>query len=72
MNQIVFHVCNKLHRSVEGILQESHIAVPAGLDKAFIPIEPFEGLTTEYQQSKFYREHFGLVVRKCSYVKTLG
>lgn len=71
VNQIMSHICNELHWSVEGI-QESHIAVPAALDEAFTPIEPLEGLTTEYQQSKHYREHFGLVVRKCSYVKTLG
>ena len=62
INQIVSHVCDELHRSVGGILQESHNVIPATLDEAFTPIQPFEGLTTEYQQSKYYREHFGLVV----------
>ncbi len=62
VNQIVSHVCDELHRSVGEILQESHNVIPAALDEAFTPIQPFEGLTTEYQQSKYYREHFGLVV----------
>lgn len=33
------------------------------IDECFRDVNPFEGLETEYKQSKFYKEHFNLVVR---------
>ncbi len=62
VNQMVAHVCKELHDSVVETLQENEIAIPPALDDCFTPVEPFGGLATEYQQTKYYRENFGLVV----------
>ena len=62
VNQMVSHVCRELHHSVVRTLQENDIAIPAALSESIAPIEPFKDLVTEYQQSKYYREHLGLVV----------
>ena len=47
-------------------LDEERFEVPAVLlDQVFPSLNPFLGLKTEYQQTKFYRENFNLIV-SCS------
>lgn len=62
VNQMVSHVCEELHVSVVRTLQNNNIAIPEELNDTFTLIDPFQGLATEYQQSKYYQEHFGLMV----------
>ena len=62
VNQMVSHVCEELHVSVVRTLQNNNIPIPEELNDTFTLIDPFQGLATEYQQSKYYQEHFGLVV----------
>ena len=62
VNQMVSHVCEELHVSVVRTLQNNDIPIPTELNDTFTLIDPFQGLATEYQQSKYYQEHFGLVV----------
>ena len=62
VNQIVSHVYQELEECVRKELQENEIAIPTTLGDCFTPINPFCGLESEYQQVKYYREHFGLVV----------
>ena len=64
VNELVGHVCKKLKYSVEEVFQENEITTMGDIDKCFESFtSPLDGLATEYQQNKFYREYLGLVVR---------
>ena len=57
INTIVDSVCKSVQSSLEGEVSATR------LTESFDEREdPFAPLKTEYMQSKFYREHFGLVV----------
>lgn len=60
VNTIVDSVCHSIQESV----QECLAPISDGTDLAhcFDYEDPFSLLQTEYQQSKFYRERFGLIV----------
>ena len=62
MNQMLDHVCDELQKSVETCMHENEITPPRNLSECFAHTNPFSHLETEYQQAKYYREHFGLVV----------
>lgn len=61
VNQLVSHVYQELEVCVRKELQENDIAIPPTLGDCFTPMNLFCGLESEYQQAKYYREHFGLV-----------
>ena len=58
VNTIVDSVC----ASVQETLQQSLVTTSAELEACFDHGDPFSELQTEYQQTRFYRQHFGLVV----------
>jgi len=49
--------CNVLDK-----LKELNHDVEEILSDCFLPIDPFSQMRTEYEQTKFYKEHFGLIV----------
>ena len=53
---------NSIKQPVMKELQESGDIVSPSLDQCFLPINPFDELKTEYQQTMFFKEKFGLVV----------
>ena len=64
VNELVGLICKKLKCSVEEVFQENEIPTMGDIDKCFESFtSPLDGLATEYQQNKFYREYLGLVVR---------
>ena len=62
VNQILDCVCDEVQKSVETCMHENEITPPTNLSECFTHTNPFSHLETEYQQAKYYREHFGLVV----------
>lgn len=58
VNEIITGVCDSIKQSAQ-----ASAVTPLDLD-TFEHYDPFSLLKTEYQQSKFYREHFGLVVSR--------
>ena len=59
INTILNSVCERVQGSLEVDLASSSDIIRASFDERE---DPFAQLQTEYKQSKFYREHFGLVV----------
>lgn len=55
MKEVVRNVLNEVKESVKQQISE------ADVDDCF-NVDPFEGLNTEYLQTKFYQRHFNLVV----------
>ena len=58
------HNENIIHK-VKQVLAEANINSTTELDELFdavVSTEPFAGLETEYLQTKYYRENFGLLV----------
>ena len=47
--------------SVKLKLQQQNIPIPFDIDNCF-KVDPFNQLSTEFKQVKFYKNHFGLVV----------
>lgn len=43
-------------------LNESGFSINVALHDCLIPINPLANLKTEYQQNKFFKENFGLIV----------
>ena len=48
---------------LEALLQEGVVISPLLIDDCFTQVTPFGSLKTEYQQTKFYKESFNLIVR---------
>lgn len=65
INTIVDSVCKSVKRSVLELAMECPPIVSTRLPGCFEHEDPFASLQTEYQQTKFYREEFGLVVSFC-------
>ena len=61
INTIVSGVCESVRESIQSSVDSgcSSMDIAAHFDDRE---DPFASLQTEYRQSKFYREHFGLVV----------
>lgn len=57
IKQMFLHVLDDVKASVKGRLGNSEVDIAECFD-----VDPFRGLDTEYLQTKFYREHFNLVV----------
>ena len=55
-------MCDSVKTSVEK--EVATCGMDHDLSECFELIDPFDGLRTEYQQVKFYRKEFELVVRK--------
>ena len=68
INTIVDSVCMSVERSVLELAMECPAIVRTRLAECFEHEDPFASLQTEYQQTKFYQEEFGLVVN--SYILT--
>lgn len=62
VNNITELSANSIKQSVMKELQESGGTITPSLDQCFLPINPFDELKTEYQQTMFFKEEFGLVV----------
>ena len=64
VNEITKLSANNIKQSVIKELQESGSTITSclDLDQYFLPVNPFDELNTEYQQTKFFKEKFGLVV----------
>ena len=60
VNQIISALYEEMKTSITKILDDRGISVPDLFVPA--PLNPFEGLETEYKQAQFYKDHFGLVV----------
>lgn len=63
INGLINSVCTSLQSSLQVVKPPSDIVV-----SQFKYDDPFASLTTEYQQNKFYREEFGLVVSYMYYI----
>lgn len=50
------------HKVMESTLKEYSITIPDVSDQLETLRDPFASFSTEYMQTKYYREHFGLVV----------
>ena len=61
-------MCKSVERSVLELAVECPAIVRTRLAECFKHEDPFASLQTEYQQTKFYQEEFGLVVS--SYIFT--
>ena len=55
-------MCKSVERSVLEVAVECPAIVRTRLTECFEHEDPFASLQTEYQQTKFYQEEFGLVV----------
>lgn len=64
VNQIISAVYEEMMSSVIKTLRDRGISVPDVDLFASAPLNLFEGLETEYKQTQFYKDHFGLVVIK--------
>ena len=62
MNQILDCVSDEVQKFVETSMHMNEITPPTNLSECFTHTNPFSHLETGYQQAKYYREHFGLVV----------
>lgn len=62
VNEITKLSANNIKQSVMKELQESGNVITPDLDWCFLPVNPFDDLNTEYKQTKFFKEKFGLVV----------
>ena len=64
VNEITKLSANNIKQSVIKELQESGSTITSclDLDQCFLPVNPFDELNTEYQQTKFFKEKFGLVI----------
>ena len=58
INGIIGNVCNSLQHS----LASTSTFCTEQISSQFEYEDPFASLQTEYQQTKFYREQFGLIV----------
>lgn len=68
VKEMVAFLSEDLRSAVEATVQQHCAAagvVPPDLGSCFEDVDPFCGLETEYMQTKFYREKFGLVVSRC-------
>lgn len=62
VRQMTNYLVQDLHSNILSKLQlNADINVP-DLSSCFANINPFKGLETEYKQSKFYQQHFNLIV----------
>lgn len=60
LNEII---ANKIKQTVSRKIEELGYDVTSTLlNDCFIPTDPFLHLRTEYEQTNFYKEHFGLIV----------
>ena len=57
---IINSATDSMMESVMSQLQQQNIPIPADIDNCF-KLDLFNQLDTEYQQTKFYKHHFGLV-----------
>ena len=57
---IVSGVITDIEEVIQSKLGDESVATV--IHECFQDVNPFEGLETEYKQSKFYKEHFNLVV----------
>lgn len=64
ISTIVDSVCNSIKNSIKSTLEVETV------NSCFDYEDPFSSLLTDYHQSKFYREEFGLIV--CSLVSYVG
>ena len=62
VNEITKLSANNIKQSVMKELQGSGSVIAPCLNQCFLPVNPFDELNTEYQQTKFFKEKFGLVV----------
>lgn len=64
LNEII---ANKIKHTVSRKIEELGYDITSTLlNDCFIPTDPFLHLRTEYEQTKFYKEHFGLIVSTLS------
>ena len=63
INEIVGSVCYSVKKSVESSFDSSQMLTKEEVMEYIQHNDPFSSLQTEYQQTKFYRAEFGLVVR---------
>lgn len=55
--------CNIKQSVLRKLHEEGITASSVSLDQCFLPVNPFVNLGTEYQQTKYYKERFNLIVR---------
>ena len=63
INGIIDSVCESVKKSVENVFDSSQTPTKEEVMRHIQHNDPFSSLQTEYQQTKFYRAEFGLVVR---------
>lgn len=66
LGEITMLSANRMKHSVMRLLNESGSSINATLQDCLIPTDPFANLKTEYQQNKFFKENFGLIVSLCN------
>lgn len=70
INGIVDGVCSSIQHQVQNSLKNGGCSLD--ITDKFHYDDPFAGLQTEYQQSKFYQKEFGLIVRiLCCFLEDL-
>lgn len=69
LEEISMLSATQIKHSVMSTLRESGSPVSVALHNCLTPANPFSNLKTEYQQNKFFKENFGLIVSVlCMYV----
>lgn len=63
VSRLITIISKKVKSSVLERVKDSNII--SLLDDCFLPVDPFHNLKTEYQQMRFYKEYFNLIV-SCS------
>ena len=61
VNEITKLSSNNIKQSVVKELQESGSTITSCLDQYFLPVNPFDELNTEYQQTKVFKPGARLV-----------
>lgn len=71
VKQMTSRVVDDVHCKVrQHLLNTTNIQIP-DLSSCFTDINPFEGLETEHMQSKFYKDHFNLIVRNVKFLTVI-
>ena len=62
VREMISVAVDDVHKVLESSLREHSITMPHVSDQLEILRDPFSSLSSEYMQTKYYREHFGLIV----------
>lgn len=69
VRELINCITSDLRLKVETVMRDHNMAAELELSSCFENVKSFEGLHSEYMQSKFYKEHFDLIVSVSMYIE---